>query len=109
MTGPTDKTPHRRTSDQGRKGRARSWWRDYGQLVTGTWLIVVSIVSFWVAIEFYQSQAATSRAAKLNCQRARAYGPALANFFERERAFPGRVLEQYRRTIPKTCPGDPGQ
>lgn len=117
MTGPTDKTPARRTGDQGTKGKFVSWWREWGQLVTGVWLLIVSLTVAVVAIQFYNSQAATAKAAKSSCQRSRQFSPRLIDFYEwaqytiPDGAGPRHVLSHreadlYRASIPTTCPGD---
>lgn len=108
MTGPAKPSPRRRTSDNGWRGSVIAWWRAYGQLFMGAWLLIVSLIVLWVAIRFQQSQAATEHAAQVNCERSRIYGPGLADFFEREHAFPAPAIEQYRASIPKACPGSPG-
>lgn len=44
------------------------------------------------------------RVSRVNCERARAFGPSLADFYERENAMSDRLLDEYRRTIPARCP-----
>lgn len=119
MTGPTDKTPHRRVSDRGRRGQVVTWWREWGQLVTGVWLLIVSLAVLWVGVEFYKSQTATARAAKVSCQRSRQFGPRLIDFYEwaqftlpsgeRKHVLTKDEADLYRASIPKTCPGDPAR
>ena len=116
MTGPTDRTPHRRVTDHGAKGRFVGWWREWGQLVTGIWLIIVSVAVFVVGIQFYKSQADTAKAAKQACIRSRQFSPRLIDFFEfgqyvlpdgqRKHVLSHREAAAYRASIPKTCPGD---
>jgi hypothetical protein len=116
MTGPTDRTPTRRLSDHGAKGRFVAWWREWGQLVTGVWLLIVSFAVLLVGVEFYKSQAATSRAAKEACVRSRQFGPRLIDFYESAQyrvpsgavrhVLTHREAGQYRQSIPTSCPGD---
>jgi hypothetical protein len=107
VTHPPSK--QRRSVDQGPLRGLRAWWERWGDLITAVWLFAVTVVLLWVAIGFKHSQSATATAAKVNCQRSRVYGPGLADFLEREHAFPPPVLDKYRLTIPKVCPGDPGR
>lgn len=104
MTGPARRIPTRRASDKGILGRVRAWWDEWGQLLMGAWLLVVSAVVLWVAVSFYQSQRDTAQAAKVACQRSKKLGPQIADYYARDPAFPQDVLVLYRRTIPKTCP-----
>jgi hypothetical protein len=107
VTHPT--AQQRRSVDWGPLQEFRAWWGRWGGLISAFWLFVVTAVLLWVALSQYNSHVATERAAKVNCQRARVYGPSFATFLEREHAFPPPVLKSYRTSIPKVCPGDPGQ
>jgi hypothetical protein len=104
MTGPAQRIPHRRASDQGRLGRFRSWWTEWGQLIMGAWLLVVSIVVLWVAVGFWQSQRDTARAARVSCERSKAFGPRVADDYEKRGVFTRRELDDYRSSIPRRCP-----
>lgn len=125
MTGQIRTTPQRRAEDASRFARARAWWQRNGPLVMGPILLVIGIVVVVIAfkVKDYSEQRArdaeavrvialqqaeqqkqTAAAARLSCQRTRQYGPALADYYERERVLPLRVIDEYRRSIPKTCP-----
>lgn len=111
MTGPVADTPQRRKEDAGLLGRARAWWSRWGQIITGVWLFAISLIVVVIALQVRGQQAASDRrdaataaAAKISCQRSRELGPPLADFLEREHAFPATVIARYRSTIPRSCP-----
>jgi hypothetical protein len=97
-------TPRRRTADQGRIGRLLAFWRAWGLLVTGVWLIAVSACLLVVAVAFYSTQSATEESARVSCERSRVFGPAIANAYERFEILTPEQLEAYRQTIPTACP-----
>lgn len=96
--------PRRRLADHGRVGAFLAWWREWGSLITGVWLIAISAVLLVVAFAFYGSQSANARSSQLACERSREFGPALANAYERYRILNPRQLQAYRQTIPSRCP-----
>lgn len=104
MTGPTEEVPRRRAGDDTAKGRLVAWWRRWGQLITGVWLMLVSTILTVLALGFYQQKSDTANAARISCQRSKALGPKLADYYARDPAFPQDVLKLYRRTIPHVCP-----
>lgn len=125
MTGPHDDTPARRATDQGALGKARAWWRKWGQLIIGVSVLALAIATFAIGLEvraysqaraqdaaavrlIASQQAAqqqqTAHAAKVSCQRSMQYGHALADFFERERVLSPAAADAYRASIPKSCP-----
>lgn len=104
MTGPARHVPTRRKADKGTAGRVRSWWDEWGQLVMGVWLLAVSAVVLWVAVNFWQSQRDTAQAARVSCQRAAEFGPGVADDYERRGVFTAKQLASYRASIPRVCP-----
>lgn len=95
--------PRRRLADHGRAGRALAWFREWGLLVLGVWLVCVSAVLIWVAINFAQSQKQTESNARQACVRARDIGPEIVMDYERRHVLTPRVLAEYRALIPKSC------
>lgn len=104
MTGPTRVVPQRRLSDRGRAARAWAWWRLNAQIVLGPIVLLIGVGLMVLALDYRASQAATNRAAKAQCERTVRLGPALADYYARDPAFPREVLADYRRTIPRVCP-----
>lgn len=105
MTGPAEPCgPRRRSEDKGRLGKFRAWWREWGQLITGAWLILISCVLLWVAVSFVRSKSATDTAARDSCNRSRIFGPPIANAYEKFGVLNTEQLKAYRATIPDVCP-----
>lgn len=125
MTGQIRETPQRRADDRGWFARARAWWQRNGPIIMGPILLAVGVAVVVVAFQvkdysesrsrdaaavkaIAQQQAAqqkaTAAAAKLQCLRSREYGPAFADYFERVGVFTAKAADEYRASIPKTCP-----
>jgi hypothetical protein len=95
--------PSQREADRGRLGRALGWYQRWGLLLTGLWLIGVSLAVLVVAVAFVRSQQTTERNARVACVRGMQIGPWIVKDYEQRQALPSSVLEQYRKLIPKTC------
>lgn len=125
MTGQTPDHPARRVGDRGVCARALAWFKRWKDLIVAVVLLPTAAATVFLGVKTYalqsqrasdaqivrelaQAQAAsaeaTAKAAKVQCQRSRVLGPKLADYYARDPLFPRDVLEQYRRTIPKTCP-----
>lgn len=94
----------RRLSDQGRGGRIRAFWHQWGNLVTGVWLIIVSVAVLWIGVAFAHNQKTTADSARDSCRRALKFGPALADAYERYDILNPQQLAAYRATLPRSCP-----
>jgi hypothetical protein len=95
--------PKRRVGDYGWVGRVLAWYRRWGLLITGLWLIGVSIAVLVVAVAFVDSQQATERNARVACVRSKEIGPWVIRDYADRRVLPPAVLAKYRELIPKTC------
>lgn len=105
MSGPQDDTRSRRVEDTGtRRGRLLARWRRWKDVVIAAVLLPTAALTIWASLEVRSQSAATAHAAKVSCQRALVLGPPLADYYARDPAFPVKVLAEYRRTIPKSCP-----
>lgn len=100
----TDPLPQRRDADHGPLGRLKAFWHQWGTLIQGVWLIIVSAAILIVAVAFYGSQHATDQAAREACVRSRQFGPPLADAYARYRILNPAQLRAYRATLPDSCP-----
>jgi hypothetical protein len=114
MTRPASDVPSRRLGDHGWWSRVRSWWWTWGQPVFGAIVIAVAVAVFIVALQVRSisiqrahDEAATAKAARQACERAKALGPALAADYEQRDVLSGENLALYRSLIPKNCPARP--
>lgn len=93
----------RRLSDHGFAGSALAWFKEWGLLVLGSWLCVVSVVLIWVAVNFAESQNRTEHNAYVACVRSQLIGPSVVKDYEDRGALPPAVLAAYKKLIPKDC------
>lgn len=96
--------PGRRETDHTRRAKVLAFWRDWGSLVVGVGLILVSLVVLKVALEQRDDDRRTEAAARASCERTKEFGVPIADFFEREGVLTTEQLAAYRRSIPKQCP-----
>lgn len=125
-----ERTPDARTRAEdlappSRWERARAWWQRWKDPVIAAVLIPTALTTIVVAFEqrgyqkaraddtrivriLAEEQArnakATTAAAKLTCERTRRYAPYILKFYETEQVLPRSLIEDYRKTVPKTCP-----
>lgn len=116
MTDPASRHPLRRLSDQGRVNRAIAWWREYGALIAGVWLIVVSAAVLAIAWKVRQDEnvrhrqeVATAVAARSSCLRSKKVGPAIVIDWERRGVLPHTTAQQYLASIGRPCPPPPSK
>lgn len=95
-------------------------WGDVVQVVVGTLVVALAAVVVLIALEIRSSSRDTEVTARVSCERARQFGPALADFYDRQGAFEGLTPpvrafylreeiplptpKLYLATIPETCP-----
>lgn len=103
-TGPNH--PLRREADRASWfARSRAWWRLSGPLILGPLYILLAAWLFFVSVKVYAQDSATDTAARVNCERAREFGPYIANDFEARSVFPTKtIMGRYRLLIPRECP-----
>lgn len=106
MTGPDPALPlpRNRAHDQGRRGSIRQWWHDWGQLLTGVCLIAMAATLVILGFQISGLRTNTDQAARVSCERSRAFGPYLARDYKARGVLPPNVLELYTTTIPVKCP-----
>lgn len=133
MTGLHADPPRRGVEDKDtRPGRFTGWWRRWKDIIivsTAFPACALSLFLGWkvygvekargrdervvriivqaqakIAAERAADQEATATAARASCLRTRRFAPAIADDYERRHVFPMKVIEQYRASIPKSCP-----
>lgn len=104
MVRSAERHPGERLDDQGRKARLRAFWQRWGQLITGVWLIVVSLSILAVALVVRNEQSARDASSRVQCERTMLFGPPLADYLEREGVLSIELARKYRETIPSRCP-----
>lgn len=98
------RTERTRAGDHGWTGRLHVWLHDWEGLVVGVWLILVSVAVVVVTIAFVSDQNATDRAARVSCERARIFSPAIADAYAKYKILTPAQVKAYRQSIPEHCP-----
>jgi len=118
-----------REGDKGKRAWLKAWWSGGGRdLVVGVTALTACIGVFVLAVLIYraaeqraddqrivrvlaQQQALlakdAAKAARASCLRSMTIGPSIADYYARDPHFPDALLEQYKATIPKSCPKAP--
>lgn len=102
----TDPEPTRRATDRlhPRLLALHRWWENWGQLLSGIWLIIVSIVLASAVIIYAVDSHDSAIALKASCIRTKKFGPALAVAYAKYHILTAEQLVEYRKTIPTKCP-----
>jgi hypothetical protein len=79
------------------------WWRTWGNLILGVWLISVTLVLVAVISVYSIDQRNTAENARASCERSQEFGPALARAYLRYRILTPEQVKAYRATIPTNC------
>lgn len=111
MTTPTRAGDLDDTGARKRAGRVRGWWREYGQLLLGAWLIAVSLFVAQQARLYRHDQQrlrveavhARKQSQEL-CKRARIFGPPIAHAYAKYHILTPAQVQAYRSSIPVACP-----
>jgi hypothetical protein len=101
MTG--EHHQRRRIGDHGIVGRMLAWYRRWGLLITGLWLIFVSVAVLIVAVAFVDSQKTTECNARVACIRSKEIGPYVIEDYQARGVLPPKVLVKYQALIPTSC------
>lgn len=115
MTGPQGDNRQTRAGDADAelsyRERVLVFWRRWGQLIIGAWLITISLFVLLIALEVRSVQLdkkrqemLTAKVARQACERSKALGPSLVLDYQRRKVLTGADLTLYRSLIPKTCP-----